>query len=1099
MRDEGSAAGARGSVLALPAKTSFRFALLIAAVVISSGMVYGTLYAATPRGPAMVALMRVCLARALAPHPRGLIPYASALARAGACRAGAERVEGLWVLLGIGVLAVLAAGFYWTQPWWYRRRMRLTPLTSAGAPAVVGRLEQLRELAGTGPVVWLLQPLNPRLSAFAFGRFGHRFVAVSGGAVVTHTRQPAAFDAVMLHELSHLRNRDIDQTYLAIAIWRAFVVAALLPMAGLLIFQQLGSPLPLLWRVAALTLVVYLLRNSILRSREFDADARVADLDPATSLGAVLAGLPPRRGWRAWHLGWLHPSGQDRAAALRDPAPLYRCGFWDGLAVGLVAAIGAEAGQQLSYLLLTAKAIWGLVPALIFALFAGGALAVAMWRMRLLGGETATARGWAAGLGLGIGVAIGPIVTLDTAFDQRVAPNSWHTGAFIVLAIWVVLVTFLFVSVPAWVGYWADAWQQRATRVPARGGMIAAAVGTWIVLAIGIDLVLAYFTFVEEFHPGTKTFLEQGWTFDAYYAALQPGAWVVCLVFAAVPLSGLLAGLARRPAGHIRRAIAEPGVWLKRARPVALLCLAGAAAVIAVTLVTAAVSRARIAPAIRWDGVYFGNLITFEVQMIVLVAVIFALIAAVRLRSAQAVTIAIAVGAVVAAAGVLAIMESLTIGNCIAPFSVTYARAPASVCPGAHGWVARQFMIPAAVEAALIGILLIPAARFAGTRIARRSSLRGQPRFSTRALRWLAAGAAAVAIIVGIAVRVPDASAHGVQSLGSIGHDGWVHGTGYTFRLYPNWYQITRNIRPGYALFENDGSFTGIPGSLVIHAVRTSPTANVRVKGARLVSLGGQRALKKAYPDLHGYLYVQWITVHNTIEYFITFQTRPADYTSLAPKLTAMINTWHWNANPSTFPASPSTGPTSPAAAPPFTQTASTAQLTRALLPAQALDAGATVTNSGTDLADVVALCGDPLPGGARLTAYETLQDSQAGQYLEDYLIEWDNPGDAAVLISNDHAALDKTGRCSYGSVGQRIQFAGDEAGSVPQECGRGQYVATQVSIPSGSLSGFHASAQCGLYTISVTIFGGAGSAVNHETADEYLSSAVGRLQQALR
>ena len=534
------AAASRGNVFALPASTSFRFALLIAAVLISSGIVYEAIYLATPRGPALAALIHACAVRALASHPHGLITYAGALGQARACRAGAERVVGLWVLLGIAVLAVLAGALYWIQPWWYRRRMHLVPLTSQEAPAVVERLEQLRQLAGTGPVAWLLQPFELRLSAFAFGHFRCRFVAVSGGGVVTAGRQPDAFDAVVLHELSHIRNRDIDQAYLAVAIWRAFVVTALLPIAGLLIFRQLGSRQPeLLWRVAALALLVYLLRNSILRAREFDADARVAELDPGTSLGAVLAGLPPRRGRRGWHLGWVHPSGQDRTAALPDPAPLYRCGFWDGLAVGLVAAIGAEAGQNLVYLLLTASAAGGLLPAFVFALFSGVALAIAVWRMRFWPGGIVPARVWAVGLGLGLGVAIGPIIALDTAFDQAVAPDSLHTGAYIVLAIWVVLVTFLFVSVPAWIGRWADAWQQRQGRVPARGGLIVAAIGTWVVLAIGIDLVLAQFTSVTTFDTTSKIALEDYWTYDGSYAAQQLGARVVCLVFIAVPLRRL--------------------------------------------------------------------------------------------------------------------------------------------------------------------------------------------------------------------------------------------------------------------------------------------------------------------------------------------------------------------------------------------------------------------------------------------------------------------------------------------------------------------------------------------------------------------------------
>jgi Zn-dependent protease with chaperone function len=1084
-------------VFALPAKTSFRFALLIVAVLTSSGMVYEAIYFATPRGAALATLIRVCQARALATRPQGYITYAAALARSRACRAGGERLEGLWALLGMGVLAVLAGAMYWAQPWWYRRRRRLVPLTSEDAPKVIERLEELRGRAGVGSVTWLQQPLNFAPSAFAFGRVRRRIVAVTGGAVVSQARQPAVFDAIVLHELGHIRNRDIDQTYLAVAIWRAFAVTALLPMAGLLISGKLSPPGRLIWRAVILALVVYLLRNSILRSREFGADARVAELDPDTSLGQVLADQPPRRGRRIWQVGWLHPSGRDRAAALLDPAPMYRSGFWDGLAIGLVAAMGAAAGQDLAERFLTPSPGTDLIPAFIFALFSGAALTVAMWRMRLLPGGTATAGDWAVGLGLGIGVATGPFIALNTALDKGVAPDSLHTGSFIVAVIWVLLITFLFVSFPAWIGRWADAWQQRERRVPARGGMMVAAVCTWVVLAIGIGLVLSYFTFVSEFGASTKTVLEQTWTSTGYEAARTMSAWVVILVFIGVPLSGCLVSIRRRFPGDGRTGAPATRRWLNRARPAALICLAGLVAVIVVTLVTAAVARAHIAPAIRWNGLYFAQLVLSEVQMVTLVAVIIALIAAAVLPYELSDTIAIGVAGAVAALGTLAVMGSLTLGHCAAPFSPTYNNPPANNCPGNPGFLAPD-IFPAAIEAALIGILLIPAAYYGGILIARRARLTGRPSWRAKSLRGLAAGVAGAAIVAGIAVLVPDASAHGVQLIGTIGQDGWVQGPGYEFRLFPDWYEIPGNLPPGDKVFKNDLTDSGHPGYFDLMLTAVSPGAVVHVAGSRPFSLGGEKARLLQYYDKHDLFHLQLYSIHNNTEYMIDLLVEGGDLPPLRHGIDQMINTWRWNATPFTFPASPSTGPTSPAAAPPFTQTASTAQLTGALFPAQALDLGATVTNSGTSLADVVALCGDPLPGGARLTAYETLQDSQAGQYLEDYLIEWDNPGDAAVLISNDHAALDKTGRCSYGSGGQRIEFAGDEAGSAPQECGGGQYVATQVSIPSASLSGFHASAQCGRYTISVTVFGGAGSAINHETADEYLSRAVARLQQAL-
>jgi len=887
-------AGARGSAFALPARTSFRFALLIAAVVASSSTVYSSIYLATSRGPALVTLLRVCRARALSSHPKGLSAYASALGQARACYAGAEYVEGLWVLLGIAVLGVVAVAIFWAQPWWYRRQMRLTPLTSEAAP-LLDRLEQLRARAGTGPVVWLLQPFNVQQSAFAFGRSRRHFVAVSAGAAVAAVTQPTAFDAIVLHELAHTKNKDINQTYLAIAIWRAFVIAALLPLIWLLAFSWgPGGGQRIIWRVAILALVVYSLRNSILRSREFDADARVREIDPDTALGAVLAGQPPRRGRLAgaWHLGWRHPSGQDRAAALLDPAPLYRCGLWDGLVMGLVAAVGAEAVQDMVHLLVTVNAIGGLIPAVIFALFSGTALTVAMWRNRFMQAEAGTVTGWAAGLGLGIGVALGPVITLSAAFDQGVAPDSLHPEAIAVLAVWVALVTIIFVSVPVWVGHWADAWQYRAgrgmPRVPARGGMLVAAAGTWAVLAVGLDLVLAY----SEVVSSTSTipaFLEQTWTTAGQYAAEQLGALVVCLVFIAVPLAASIAGLRQRRAGGARDTAPGLRPWLGQIRPVALICLAGAAAMVALALATAAVVHARIAPAVRWNGLFYGNFSVFQVQAMILVAVIFALIAGAQLASAQSLTIAVAVGAIVAALGIFAIMGALTVGNCTAPFSVTYTQPPATLCPGDPGFYVQQIR-PAAVEAALIGILLVPAAYGIAVLIARRGGSQGRTRLSARASRWLAAGIAVAAVIAVFALRVPDAAVGDAHPFGTIGDDGWIYGAGYEIRLFPNWYEIAPAANRAYL----QADYAGPSGVLTLAAARVPPGTPITGKGGHPILLGGARGLGFVFPDLQGHSYTVWIVIRDSIAYKITLSTAPGDYASLEPSFTAMVNSWRW-------------------------------------------------------------------------------------------------------------------------------------------------------------------------------------------------------------
>jgi len=600
----GSRTRDRSGVFALPVSTSFRFTLLIAAVAASSFFVYQGIYLATPRGPALISLMLRCRNQALAPHLSGVIATNNALQQAAVCYSGGERAEGLWSLLGVGVLLVVTGAIFLTQPWWYRRRRHLTELTGAGAADLVNRLEGVRQRAGTGPVVWLLQPFDARLSAFAFGWPRRRFVAISGGAAVAAVRKPAAFDAVIMHELAHIKNRDIDQTYLALAIWRAFVVAALLPLAVLLIFSRvLSEPQQLIWRVAVTALIVYSLRNAILRSREFDADARARQLDPGTALGTVLAGMPARTGRRIRHLGWTHPSGQERAAALLDPAPLYRFGFWDGLAVGLVAALGASAAHEILVLLTTAVGIRYVVTAIIFAAFAGPAVAVAMWRRQLVEADPGVVKGWAAGPGLGLGLALGPVIALSAAYTQALAPDHLSLAAVGVLAVWTGLVIVIFTPFPVWVGHWADAWQQRAdarpSRVPARGAMVAAAVAAWAVMAVGLFLLLETFTLLFDGFSAAAEWhqLPDSLRGTALVVVTHGSGWVVCLLVVGMPLAAALAYRRWRRPGDAHDAAGSRRRWLATA----VLCLAGCLTAVGLTFGVSAVTHARIAEAVRWS------------------------------------------------------------------------------------------------------------------------------------------------------------------------------------------------------------------------------------------------------------------------------------------------------------------------------------------------------------------------------------------------------------------------------------------------------------------------------------------------------------------
>jgi hypothetical protein len=353
----------------------------------------------------------------------------------------------------------------------------------------------------------------------------------------------------------------------------------------------------------------------------------------------------------------------------------------------------------------------------------------------------------------------------------------------------------------------------------------------------------------------------------------------VCLVFIAVPLSASIVSLRRR-AGGVRDIAARLRPRPEQVRPAALICLAGAVAMVALTLATAAFAHMRIAPDIRWSGFFYGNFSVFEEQAVILTAVIFALIAAVQLASAQSLTIAVAVGAIVAALGIFALMGALTIGNCAAPFSVTYTHPPASICPGDPGFYIAQLR-PAAVEAALIGILLVPAV----ASIAARAGSYGHRRLRARTLRWLSAGIAVVAVIAGFALRVPNASVGDALVAGNIGNDGWIPGNGYEIRLFPNWYELTP-VNREYLQAE----YAGTTVLLTLEAEQVGPGARIRGNGGRSFLLDGVRGLA----FLHS---VQWIVIHDNFGYIITFHAKSSDYAALEPDITAMLDSWHWVAN----------------------------------------------------------------------------------------------------------------------------------------------------------------------------------------------------------
>jgi Zn-dependent protease with chaperone function len=389
-----------------PAASLVRFVLLIAAVVATSGLAFIAIYVHLPGAAQRVtATTEACLsAREADPalqtalETRDVRQVQAVNRRLQACMNPVVIDWGVFIGAGLVLLFGAAATTYLLHPWWLVRRRRLVRLDADRQRGLVGDLDRLsRQMGLAHPPDWRLAPYGRTTGGQAFGLPWHRYVQIDAGLAVLRVTRPAEFRAVVLHELAHLRNRDVDKTYFAISTWRAFVVVALLPYLVLMLHPGLFV-VPLDWRweevafvadpagatyrlasLAVLTLIVYLTRNAILRVRETHADATAAAVDGAdTALPSVLARLPSPPAWRRWD---THPDPGQRLDAVRDPGRLFTASPWELVGVGLATGLVCDNLSILVATLFLVDSVLALsVVGLVMGALAAGLLAAAIWR-----------------------------------------------------------------------------------------------------------------------------------------------------------------------------------------------------------------------------------------------------------------------------------------------------------------------------------------------------------------------------------------------------------------------------------------------------------------------------------------------------------------------------------------------------------------------------------------------------------------------------------------------------------------------------------------------------------------------------------------------
>ncbi len=449
-----------------PTETTLRFALLIVAVISASLYIYNLIYwryrstqldfvplpnlAELCRSKAEVAAQSV---DSVDSFLRCLEPYTK------------ETINAAWFSIGaVGILITLASLIYSLFPVLMIRKEGLIPLEKqADMEDIVVYLRDLCQEIGIRPPIFVQKTIDRSIGGRAFGSLGRYYVVLSTGLLVLFDKDLGKFRAVMLHELSHLRNRDIDKIYFSVAISFAFMIIAVIPFA--LLLSGFDAFFGQMLRFTMLMLIVYLTFTSVVRSREFYADVRASTYSGSGALGLLFQAAPtsqvsalqstiisilerlPYFKRNRWQFAFqFHPDASERRRVLEVTDRLFHLDLWVAFTTGITLII---AYYPISILINTLANYLPkyngvltpvfLIKGFIFASLVIGILGVGIWRstfVTLIRHQDSAEVG-KLGIALGVGMLMGKFFSLsNSSWGHNLTIVTLFTNALLLASLY---------------------------------------------------------------------------------------------------------------------------------------------------------------------------------------------------------------------------------------------------------------------------------------------------------------------------------------------------------------------------------------------------------------------------------------------------------------------------------------------------------------------------------------------------------------------------------------------------------------------------------------------------------------------------------------
>ncbi|MER7129879.1 M48 family metalloprotease [Streptosporangium saharense] len=329
---------------------------------------------------------------------------------------------------------------------------------------------------------------------FTYGRRPRHRIMLSAATGLYTLTDTAKVTATLAHELGHLRNRDVDRTYLAVLAAACLALVTIVPVGlSAALTTDLAPALAVTWRDIVIALLLAGTWAAVVRAREHEADLWGGGLRPRDMLDLLTDGKQERP-----HLLSLHPPLDRRLEALRDPDLLLRPSAVEALVTGITAGVVVtELGVSLRAVLPVPPLVTYWVAGLLAAVPVSGIVGLAVWRAgvaRILTLERVLACGLALGAGLVAGLVLAPRSGVRWSRWIPEAPDftavAEPTGIPPVTALWMTATLLvLTTAVTGWFTLASHTWTPRmGTRAwryatPLAALMLAVVMGTWSLAA----------------------------------------------------------------------------------------------------------------------------------------------------------------------------------------------------------------------------------------------------------------------------------------------------------------------------------------------------------------------------------------------------------------------------------------------------------------------------------------------------------------------------------------------------------------------------------------------------------------------------------------